>query len=306
MARYVAQRLGQAVFVLLGVSVVVFALVRLTGDPTNLLVSVDARPDDIERYRKALGLDQPWHIQYVQFLTHAVQGDFGNSFRHREPAIGLVLNRVPNTLYLAGAAMLLAYSLPLLAGLVSALRPNSAADAVIRSFTVAAQAIPTFWLGLLLILVFSVRLGWLPPTSSGGAKGLILPAITLSAYFMATNIRLLRSSMLEVLNRDYIRTARAKGLSERVTIQRHAFKNAAIPLVTMAGLQFASIMGGAVITETVFAYPGMGLLAIQAIHGRDYPVIQAFVLMVAIVIIALNLLVDLAYFWLDPRIKIGS
>lgn len=306
MARYVAQRLGQAVFVLLGVSVVVFALVRLTGDPTNLLVSVDARPDDIERYRKALGLDQPWHIQYVQFLTHAVQGDFGNSFRHREPAIALVLNRVPNTLYLAGAAMLLAYSLPLLAGLVSALRPNSAADAVIRSFTVAAQAIPTFWLGLLLILVFSVRLGWLPPTSSGGAKGLILPAITLSAYFMATNIRLLRSSMLEVLNRDYIRTARAKGLSERVTIQRHAFKNAAIPLVTMAGLQFASIMGGAVITETVFAYPGMGLLAIQAIHGRDYPVIQAFVLMVAIVIIALNLLVDLAYFWLDPRIKVGS
>ncbi|MEA2514490.1 MAG: peptide/nickel transport system permease protein, partial [Thermomicrobiales bacterium] len=255
---------------------------------------------------EVLGLDRPWYVQYWQFLGQAVQGDFGNSFRHREPAMRLVLDRVPDTLYLTSAAMLLAYSLPTVAGLVSAIRPNSAADGVIRALTVAAQAVPTFWLGLILILVFSVRLDWLPPSATDDWRGLVLPAVTLSAYYMATNVRMLRSSMLEVLSRDYVRTARAKGLTERFVVERHAFKNAAIPLVTMAGIQFASMMGGAIVTETVFAYPGMGLLAIQAIEGRDYPVVQAFVLVVALTIVLVNLLVDLAYSWLDPRIRVEA
>ena len=306
MANYLLKRTIHAGLVLLGVSLVVFVLVRLTGDPTALLVSVDARPEDIDRYREVLGLNRPWYAQYWQFLGRALQGDFGNSFRHHEPAMRLVLERVPDTLYLSGTAMVLAYSLPLAAGVVSAMRPNTAADLVIRSFTVAAQSVPTFWLGLLLILVFSVRLDWLPPTSTGGPRGLVLPAVTLSAYFMATNIRLLRSALLEVLGRDYVRTARAKGVTERFVVQRHALKNASIPLVTMAGIQFASMMGGAVITETVFAYPGMGLLAIQAIQGRDFPVIQAFVLVVALTIVVVNLLVDLAYSWLDPRIHLEA
>ncbi|MEA2531866.1 MAG: peptide/nickel transport system permease protein [Thermomicrobiales bacterium] len=306
MARYILKRLIHAMLVLIGVSLVIFILVRLTGDPTTLLVSVDARPEDIERYREVLGLDRPWYVQYWQFLGQAIQGDFGNSFRHREPAMRLVLDRVPDTLYLTGAAMLLAYSLPTVAGLVSAIRPNSAADGVIRALTVAAQAVPTFWLGLILILVFSVRLDWLPPSATDDWRGLVLPAVTLSAYYMATNVRMLRSSMLEVLSRDYVRTARAKGLTERFVVERHAFKNAAIPLVTMAGIQFASMMGGAIVTETVFAYPGMGLLAIQAIEGRDYPVVQAFVLVVALTIVRVKLLVDLAYSWLDPRIRVEA
>ncbi|MCA9858242.1 MAG: ABC transporter permease [Thermomicrobiales bacterium] len=302
MARFITRRLAQALVVLFGVSIVVFVLVRITGDPTALLVSADARPEDIERYRTSLGLDRPWHEQYLHFVGHALRGDFGNSFRHREPAIALVLERIPNTLMLTGAAMLLAYSLPILAGLLSAMRPNTALDALIRGIAICAQAAPSFWLGLVLMMIFSVRLDWLPPTGSSTLRGIILPAITLSAFFMATNVRLLRSSMLEVLSRDYVRTARAKGLSESLAIRRHAFKNAAIPLVTMAGIQFASMIGGAIVTETVFAYPGMGLLAIQSIQSRDYPVIQAFVLVSAITIVVVNLLIDLAYVWLDPRI----
>ena len=297
------RRVWQAVLVLFGVSVVVFMILHLTGDPAALLLPPDATAEDVARFRKAMGFDDPWIVQYGRFLKGALQGNFGESLRHGEPAMPLVLERLPATFQLAGAGLLLALCLAIPAGIVSAVKRNTVVDYVSTVVALLGQAMPTFWLGIMLILVFSVRLNWLPSSGRGDLQHLILPAVTLGLFTTARITRLTRSGMLEVLGQDYIRTARAKGVSERPVVWKHALKNASIPIVTIIGIELGTLLGGSVITETIFAWPGVGRLSVQAIFNRDYPVVQAAVFILASTFVILNFVVDLAYTWLDPRIR---
>jgi ABC-type dipeptide/oligopeptide/nickel transport system permease component len=301
--QYTLRKLLHTAFVALGVVTLAFAALRLSGDPAATMLPGDATVDQLEALRRELGLDQPIYVQYVQFLGNALRGDFGISFRHQQPALGLVLERLPATLELAFAALLLAVVVALPLGIVAAIRRGRAVDAVAMGFAVVGQSTPTFWMGIMLILIVSVELGWLPTSGRGGFENLILPAITLGAQFAALLARLTRTSMLEVLGQDFLTTARAKGLRERTVVLRHALKNAAVPVITLAGLQFGTLLGGAVVTETVFAWPGVGRLAVQSILVRDYPVVQAGVFVLALSFVMINLLVDLAYGQLDPRIR---
>jgi ABC-type dipeptide/oligopeptide/nickel transport system permease component len=301
--QYTLRKLLHTAFVALGVVTLAFAALRLSGDPAATMLPGDATVDQLEALRRELGLDQPIYVQYAQFLGNALRGDFGISFRHQQPALGLVLERLPATLELAFAALLLAVVVALPLGIVAAIRRGRAVDAVAMGFAVVGQSTPTFWMGIMLILIVSVELGWLPTSGRGGFENLILPAITLGAQFAALLARLTRTSMLEVLGQDFLTTARAKGLRERTVVLRHALKNAAVPVITLAGLQFGTLLGGAVVTETVFAWPGVGRLAVQSILVRDYPVVQAGVFVLALSFVMINLLVDLAYGQLDPRIR---
>lgn len=303
MLQYTLRRLLHTAFVALGVVTLAFAALRLSGDPAATMLPGDATVDQLAALRRELGLDQPIYVQYVQFLGNALRGDFGISFRHQQPALGLVLERLPATLELAFAALLLAVAVALPLGIVAAIRRGQAVDALAMGFAVVGQSTPTFWMGIMLILIVSVELGWLPTSGRGGFENLILPAITLGAQFAALLARLTRTSMLEVLGQDFLTTARAKGLRERTVVLRHALKNAAVPVITLAGLQFGTLLGGAVVTETVFAWPGVGRLAVQSILVRDYPVVQAGVFVLALSFVMINLLVDLAYGQLDPRIR---
>jgi peptide/nickel transport system permease protein len=300
--RYLARRLLQSVVVLLGVSLLVFVLMRLTGDPVYLLLPADASREQVAALRTELGLNEPIIVQYGRFLLGVVQGDFGTSFRTGQPAMAMVLERVPATLQLAIFALLITLVIAVPVGIISAKYRHTWVDDVGRGIALVGQAVPSFWLGIMLILIFSVRLGWLPPFGSGGLSYLILPGITLGAYSAAIISRLLRSTLLEVLHSDYIRTARAKGLGEQAVLYRHALRNASLPVVTMFGLQVGVLFGGAVITEYVFAYPGMGRLVLQAIGNRDFAVVQAFVLLITALIIVANIIVDILYAVLDPRI----
>ncbi len=300
---YLLRRLWQAVLVLFGVSVVVFFILHLTGDPVGLLLPPDASAEDITRFRKAMGFDDPWIVQYTRFLRGALRGDFGESLRHGEPAMTLVLERLPATFQLAGASLLLALCLAIPAGILSAVKRNSAVDYLATIVALTGQAMPTFWLGIMLILVFSVRLNWLPSSGRGDFQHLILPAVTLGLFTTARITRLTRSGMLEVLGQDYIRTARAKGVSEQPVVWKHALKNAAIPIITIVGIELGTLLGGSVITETIFSWPGVGRLSVQAIINRDYPVVQAAVFLLASTFVFLNFMVDVTYTWLDPRIR---
>jgi ABC-type dipeptide/oligopeptide/nickel transport system permease component len=303
--QFVVQRLWHSAVVLLAVALLVFVLMRLTGDPIAVMLPAEATAEDAELMRRELGLDRPLYEQFVIFVANSLTGNFGQSYRHHQPALGLVLERLPATLWLTFAAMAISLAIAVPAGIVAALGRGSIFDSVSRVIALVGQAMPTFWLGLMLILLFSVRLKWLPPAGNGGPEYVILPAITLGAYSAALTMRLLRSSLLEVLGRDYIRTGRAKGLSERTIIVRHALKNAAIPVVTVIGLQVGRLLAGSVVTETVFGYGGMGLLAVQAILGRDLTIVQAFVIVSAVIILTINFLVDLLYAAIDPRIRYG-
>jgi len=305
MARFVVQRLFDSVVVLLGVSLLVFFLVRLSGDPAATLLPVEASREDYVALRKSLGLDRPLPEQYIRFLGRAIRGDFGLSIRHRIPALPTVLERLPATLKLTFVGMLISLAIAVPLGVVSATKRNTVVDALARIAALLGQAMPTFWLGILLIMLFAVRLRWFPVVGQADLEHLILPAVTLGAFAAPVQMRLLRSSLLEVLNTDFIRTAHSKGVPPRRVILRHALKNAAIPFVTVSGLQVGSWLGGALITEAVFAYPGMGLLAVNAIQQIDLPVVQAYVVVVAICILAVNFLVDLSYAYLDPRIRYG-
>ena len=303
MKSYVLRRLWQAVLVLFGVSVVVFAILHLTGDPAALLLPPDATAEDIARFRNAMGFDDPWIVQYGRFLKGAIHGNFGESLRHGEPAMELVLERLPATFQLAGAGLLLALCLAVPAGIVSAVKRNTVIDYFSTVVALLGQAMPTFWLGIMLILVFSVHFNWLPSSGRGDLQHLVLPAETLGLITTARITRLTRSGMLEVLGQDYIRTARAKGVSEQPVVWKHALKNASIPIVTIVGIELGTLLGGSVITETIFAWPGVGRLSVQAIFNRDYPVVQAAVFILASTFVVVNFLVDLAYTWLDPRIR---
>jgi peptide/nickel transport system permease protein len=303
--RFLLDRLWQSLVVLFGVSLLVFLLMRLTGDPVAVMLPPEATAEDHAELRRELGLERSLPEQFGIFLANAVRGNFGQSYRHHQPALDLVLERLPATIQLTLAALLVSLALAIPAGIIAALRRGSAFDSLSRLLALLGQAMPTFWLGLMLILLFAVRLRWLPPSGRGGLEYLVLPALTLGTYSAALTMRLLRSSLLEVLGREYVRTARAKGLGERAVVVRHALKNAAIPVVTVVGLQMGRLLAGSVVTETVFGYGGMGLLAVQAIVGRDLTIVQAFVLVAAVIILAINLLVDLLYLALDPRIRYG-
>ncbi len=302
---YLFQRLVQGILVLLGVTTIVFALTFLAGDPASTLAPLDTTPAELEAFRHNMGLDRPVPVQYLDFLAHAVRGDFGMSYSSHEPAMGVVLERLPATLRLAGAAVLFALVVAIPLGLLAAMNHDSWIDSAARFFAFLGQSIPVFLLGMVLILVFAVGLRWLPSSGGESWKSLILPAISVGAFSAAVLARLLRSSLLEVLSQEYIRTAYAKGLRGRTVVVRHALRNAALPFVTMLGLQVGFLLSGAVVAETIFAYPGMGRLAVEAISRKDVPVIQSFVTIAAVIVIAANLFVDLLYTRIDPRIRLS-
>lgn len=304
MISFLVRRMWQFLIVVIGVITIVFLLQHLSGDPTNLLLPIDA-PDDVRaELRHQLGLDQPLVVQYFRFLGDVAQGDLGTSYRFRQPALELVLERFPATLLLAGASLLLSLLVALPLGILAAVYRNSWIDTVATGISLIGQAAPVYWIGLLFILLFSVQLHWLPTMGGDSFAALIMPATTLAFYSIARIMRLTRSAMLDVLHQDYIRMARAKGLSEPVVLIKHALRNAAIPIVTIIGLQFGGLLGGAVITETVFAWPGVGRLAVNAVSQRDFPIVQAATIVIAIAFSLINLVVDLLYAVLNPRVQL--
>jgi ABC-type dipeptide/oligopeptide/nickel transport system permease component len=285
------------------VSTIVFIVLRLSGDPAVLLLPQEASVEDVLRLRQDLGLDDPFLVQYLRFLGNSATGNFGESLRHREPAMGLVRAHLWATLELSLAAFCIAVLVAVPIGVLAAVKPHSLYDHAVMTLTLIGQSAPTFWIGIMLILGFGLKLHWFPIGGRGSLAHLVMPAVTLGAFAMASIARLTRSAMLEVIPLDYINTARAKGLSEARIIWRHALKNAAIPVVTIMGLQFGALLGGAVVTETVFSWPGIGRLAIQGIYNRDYPVVQASVFIAAVFFVGINFVVDLLYTILDPRIR---
>ena len=303
MKTFLFRRTLQAVAIIFGVTLVTFFFLHLTGDPVGMLLPADASREDIQRMVKLFGFDQPLYVQFIRFLAGVVRGDFGQSIRQDEPALGLVLERLPATLELTLAAMAIAVLVAFPAGILSASRRGGLIDQGAMLFALIGQSVPNFWLGIMLILVFSVTLGWLPPFGRGGPENLILPAFTLSMYSMARTARLIRSGMIEVLSQDYIRTAYAKGLTRWTVLWRHALRNALIPAVTVLGLDLAHLLGGAIITETIFAWPGVGRLTISAIFARDYPIVQAAVFVVAVGYTGVNLLVDILYAYINPKVR---
>jgi len=306
MAAYLLNRLWQSALVLLAVSVLSFVLIFLSGDPVAALVPLNARQEDLDNIRRAYHLDQPVAVQYLLFLQGAVVGDLGESFRFKSDALTLVLGRLPNTMLLACTSMLLSMLVSLPLGILAASYKGRLPDALSSSVALLGISMPSFWLGVILILVFAGGLRWLPASGSGTWRHLILPTVTVSAFATGLLIRLVRRSVADTMGQMYVTTARSKGLSERAIAWTHVLRNSAIPVVTVMGLQFGALMGGSVVVETVFAWPGVGWLMIQAIEARDLPVIRAAVLILALFIVTINLLVDVLYTLLDPRITLGA
>jgi len=309
MGTYIVRRLLQSILVLVGVTSLVYFILFQTGDPTFLSVSTDTSQQEVERVRHELGFDRPWYVQYAQFLGRAVHGDFGTSLRQGLPVTGIVLERLPATLELALAAMAVSLVIAFPAGILSATRRNSVIDQAAMVGAVLGQSAPTFFLGIMLLFVFGGILGWFPIGGRGQTgpsdelRHLVLPAVTLGTFSLARNARLVRSSLLETLGLEYVTVASAKGLSEAAVVLRHALRNALIPVVTVIGLEFGALLGGAIITETVFAWPGVGSLVVRAIGQKDFPVVVGCVTMLAVVFVAINLVVDVLYGYLDPRVR---
>jgi peptide/nickel transport system permease protein len=303
MRRFVFRRLGYAVLSLFLLSVTIFLLVRVTGDPTVLLVEPGASKADLDALRHDLGLDRSLAVQYVTFMRDLVRGDFGRSFYYRTPVLDLYLSRLPNSLVLALAAMAFSLIIGIPSGIVAAVRVGGWWDSAGKMFALLGLSMPSFWVGLLLILFFSVYLGWLPSSGSGSPLHILMPAFALGWYFAAAHMRLTRSSMLEVLGSEYVKLARLKGLPELRVIAKHAFKNALIPVLTLAGINLVLMVNVAVVVETVFAWPGIGRLLYEGIAFRDFPVVQATVLLAGSMIVVVNLVVDLLYAVIDPRIR---
>lgn len=309
MTQYIIRRILQAFLVMFGVTFLVFIVMYQAGDPVILMASPEASQEEIDNLRRNLGLDRPWYIQYADFLGSAVQGDFGTSLRQGQPVFSLVMERIPATLQLAVSAFVFSVVISIPVGVISATKRNSIYDNVAMGFALLGQSLPVFFLGVMLIWIFGFVFGWLPSAGRGDPdfvsrmRHLILPAITLGTFSLAQNARLVRSSLLEVLGLDYVKTARAKGISEYHVIMRHALRNALIPVITVIGIQFGALLGGAVITETVFAWPGIGRLLIQAINQQDFPLVVGAVTIIALIFVFLNLLVDLTYGFLDPRVR---
>lgn len=304
MKTIIAKGLGNALISILGASLIIFVISRLSGDPVSLMLPMDAPQSAITALKQELGLDRPMWEQYLLFLWKAIQGDFGQSYRWQMPALTLVFERLPATIALASAAFAFSLMLAIPLGVLSAVYRGSWIDQIGRIIAMLGQAVPPFWVGLILILVFAVGLQWLPAFGAGGVQHVILPAIALGWYPVAAQTRIIRSGMLEVLDSDYIRMGRAVGTPERLLIWKYAFRNALLPLVTIMGVYFASMLSGAFVVETVFAWPGLGRTVVEAVFSRDYPVVQAGVLITSILFVLSNFLVDLSYSLIDPRIRL--
>lgn len=303
MTRYILQRLGQSVITVWGISIVVFLLAHFSGDPLLLLVPPEATTAEVEQIRRSYGLDKSLPEQYLTYMSGVLRGDFGTSLRFDEPTLPLVLERVPASMKLALAAMAISLTLGLTIGVLSAAQPGGLVDRFGKAFAMLGQSVPVFWLGIMLILVFAVRLKWLPTSGEGSWKHIILPALTLGWYSTSAITRITRSAMLDVLDADYIRLATIKGLHPFRIITKHALRNAAIPIVTLASLQFIALINGAVVTETIFAWPGMGRLTVDAVFARDFPLVQTAVFVASVLFVITNLGVDLLYGVLNPRIS---
>jgi len=300
---YVGRRVAHTALILIGITVVVFWVIRLSGDPVLLMLPADASQQDIERLRRSLGFDQPVHVQLWRFMERVATGDFGKSLRFQEPALPLVLDRLPNTVLLALTALSISTLVAIPLGVLSAVRRNSSWDYAAMFVALLGQSMPIFWTGIMLITVFSVALDLFPSSGSGTFRHLVLPAVALGFFSTGRVTRLVRGGMLEVLGQDYVRTARAKGLAERGVVYRHALRNCLLPVITIVGLELGSTLGGAVVTEMVFAWPGVGRLIVSAIFARDYPLVQAAVFVVAAMFVLVNLAVDLLYAVVDPRVR---
>ncbi len=306
MSGYVLSRLVQALVTLWLLTAVGFALARLTGDPLDVLLDARATEEDRAATAQVLGLDRPLGVQYAIFLRNAVRGDFGNSFKTRRPAIATVMERLPWTLALGTASFALSLLIAVPIGVITAVKRDSLIDAGGKVLALLGQSLPTFWLGLMLILIFAVTLGWLPAGGTGSLAHLVLPSITLGWFTVAGIMRLVRSAVLDTLAEEYVVTARAKGMAEPGVVWKHALRNAVIPPLTYAGIVFVALLAGAVVTETVFAWPGVGQLVIESIAFRDFPVIQIIFLLFGVMYIGMNLVVDLLYAWADPRIRLAE
>jgi ABC-type dipeptide/oligopeptide/nickel transport system permease component len=306
MRRYLARQLVQLAVVIVGISILAFSILHVIGDPVTLLLPQNAGKEEYERYKHLMGLDQPLWVQYWKFASRAVQGDFGKSWYGDAPAFRLVVERMPPTIYLtlAGLAVALLIALPL--GVVAALKRHSIVDTLCTLLAVAGQAMPIFWLGIMLIIIFAVQLKALPASGYGTWQHFLMPAFCLGAFLAPITMRLVRSGLIEVMNMEFIKTARAKGLGEAMVIVKHAFRNACIPVVTVLGLQFGQLLGGAFITETVFAWPGVATLTVDAIRNQDFPVVQCAVVLLALIIVFVNLIVDVIVGLIDPRIRAGA
>jgi ABC-type dipeptide/oligopeptide/nickel transport system permease component len=306
MRRYLFRQLVQLGVVVIGISMLAFAILHVIGDPVLLLLPQNAGKEEYERYHKLLGLDKPLYVQYWKFASRAVHGDFGKSWYTNTPAFTLVLDRMPPTIYLtlAGLGVALLVALPL--GILAALKRHSAVDNLCTMIAVAGQAMPIFWLGIMLIIVFAVRLKVLPASGYGTWQQFVMPAFTLGVFLAPLTMRLVRSGVIEVMNMEYIKTARAKGVGERMVIVKHAFRNACIPVITVLGIQFGQLLGGAIVTETVFAWPGVATLTVDSIRNQDFPVVQCAVVLLALIIVAVNFIVDVTVGLIDPRIRVEA
>jgi peptide/nickel transport system permease protein len=304
--RYTVLRLGQAIFVMVVVTLLVAFAVRLSGDPVVALFQGASAPNktDLERIRKALGVDRPFLVQYLEFVGGLLTGNLGKSFRNDQPVSSLINEKIPGTLILAASSLIFSIVVSVPLAIASAVRKGRWLDRLVRLGSLLGLSFPNFWLAIMMILIFGVNLRWLPPSGFEGWRSVIMPAVTLGLILTATNVRLLRAALLEVLSSQFITVARSKGLLERVVLYKHALRNAAIPAVTFIGLQFGGLIGGVVIIEQVFAWPGLGSLALNAISQRDYPVLQGTVAVLALVVVVVNLMIDLSYGLIDPRINI--
>ena len=305
-AKYLLQRFLQTLLTLLCLSVIVFALAHLSGDPVSLMAPADARPEDLARIRSSLGIDRPLHVQYWRFLTNALKGDFGESIKWGQPAAEIILGRFPATLLLCVSSLAFALLLALPIGILSAVKRDTWIDNLGKLIALVGQSMPTFWFGILLILVFSLQFPIFPSSGYGSIGHLVLPTVTLGGFVAAAITRVTRSAMLDALEADYVRTARSKGASPWRATLVHALKNAAVPILTITALQAASILRGAVVTETVFTWPGVGKIAVDAVYSRDFPLVQAAVMFMGMVFLAVNFFADLTYIFLDPRIRYGG
>jgi len=292
--------------VIVGISMLAFAILHVIGDPVLLLLPQNAGKEEYERYHKLLGLDKPLYVQYWKFASRAVQGDFGKSWYTNTPAFELVTERMPPTLYLTSAGLVMALLISLPLGILAGLRRHSLIDNLCTMGAVAGQAMPIFWLGIMLIIIFAVRLKMLPASGYGTWEHFIMPAFTLGAFLAPITMRLVRSGVIEVMNMEYIKTARAKGVAEWRVVAKHAFRNACIPVITVLGLQFGQLLGGAIVTETVFAWPGVATLTVDSIRNQDFPVVQCAVVLLALIIVAINFVVDMVVGFVDPRIRVGG
>jgi ABC-type dipeptide/oligopeptide/nickel transport system permease component len=306
MKRYVLRQLVQLVVVIVGISLLSFGILYVLGDPVLLLLPQNAGKEEYERYHRLLGLDQPLYVQYWKFASKAVQGDFGKSWYADTPAFRLVLERMPPTIYLTSAGLLMALLIALPLGILAALKRHSLVDNLCTMLAVAGQAMPIFWLGIMLIIIFAVRLKALPASGYGTWQHFLMPAFCLGAFLAPITMRLVRSGVVEVMNMEFIKTARAKGVGERMVVIKHAFRNACIPVITVLGLQFGQLLGGAIITETVFAWPGVATLTVESIRNQDFPVVQCAVVLLALLIVSINFVVDMIVALIDPRIRVGA